>query len=174
MTTGEIPRFTVDDTVALLRTLEGVHDGGGGPDALVRALRTADRAVDGGGDAELVSAALLHDIGRAPEVVERYPGMPHEESGARFCREHGTERMAFLVERQTAARRYLAAVDTDSARPRQHEGAPMTVDEVVAFCDHPWAGDAARLRRWHDAATHPGAPTRSLTFFTMVLRQVWS
>lgn len=173
--TTTLPHFTVDDTVAVLRALDGVHDEDEGVDALEHALQTADRAVDAGGDAELVAAALLHDIGRAPGVVEYFPTMAHEHFGAAFCRAQGSARIACLVARHVPAQRYLMAVDERyadalspaSVRSLARQGGPVSAGEV-------WAADGTRRRRWDDEAKAPGASTRFLDHFGAVLRGVWA
>lgn len=181
MTTA-LPHLSVEETLAILRALDGVHDEDDGVDALAHALQTADLAVEADSDADLVAAALLHDIGRAPGVVEYFPTTPHERSGAAFCRAHGSERMAYLVAQHVPAKRYLVAVDDHyaatlsaaSVRSLARQGGPMSDTEVAAFEAHPWAHDAARLRRWDDRAKVAGAPTRTLDHFRAVLSEVWA
>lgn len=176
-----VPQFTVPDTIEVLQGLARDYDGGEAVDQLAHALQTAEHALVAGADDEVIAAALLHDIGRAPGVVEHYPGLPHEESGARFCRRHCGERAAFLVGRHVPAKRYLVVVDETyaaglspvSQRSLIRQGGPMSPEEVAAFEAQPWAQEAARLRRWDDAAKVPGAPTHDLAYFGRVLERVW-
>lgn len=175
------PSFTVPETLAVLRALEGDVDGGEPVDQLEHALQTAEHALAAGADNEVVIAALLHDIGRAPGVVDHYRGVPHEEAGADFCRRHCGQRVADLVGAHVPAKRYLVAVDAAyaatlspvSQRSLLRQGGPMTSDEVAEFEALPWAQEAARLRRWDDAAKVPGMSTHALEFFEPVLRRGW-
>lgn len=177
-----IPKFTVPETLAVLENLRDDFDGGEAVDQLAHALQTAEHAHAAGAGDEVVAAALLHDIGRAPGVVEHFPGLPHEEAGARFCRDHCGERAAYLVARHVPAKRYLVVVDDAyaaglspaSQRSLVRQGGPMTAEEVTAFEAHPWAADAARLRRWDDGAKVPGVRTHDLEFFGAVLARVWN
>jgi predicted HD phosphohydrolase len=157
-------------TRAELTTLiEGLADlpyGGEAVDQRTHALQTAAHAVTAGADDEIVVAAALHDIGRAPSVATRYRGMPHELAGAAFAREHLTERIAWAIEQHVPAKRYLVAVYPDyhaglspaSVRSLRVQGGPMTPEEVAEFDAHPWGDDAIALRRWDDEAKDPDGP----------------
>lgn len=176
-----VPQFTVPATLDVLRGLTKDYDGGEAVNQLEHALQTAEHALAAGADDEVIAAALLHDIGRAPGVVEHYPGMPHEESGARFCAQHCGERAAFLVGRHVPAKRYLVVVDESyaaglspvSQRSLIRQGGPMTPEEVAEFEAHPWAQEAAQLRRWDDGAKTPGTPTHDLAHFGAILQRIW-
>jgi len=174
-------QFTVEDTLEVLRALESDYDGDEPVDQLAHALQTAEHAHAAGADADVVAAALLHDIGRAPGVVEHYGHQPHEVAGADFCLRHCGERAGYLVGQHVPAKRYLVVVDEEyagalspaSQRSLVKQGGPMTAGEVAGFESHPWAADAARLRRWDDAAKVPGAHTHDLEFFGGLLRDIW-
>lgn len=176
------PAFTVDDTLAVLADLTGDPYEDENVDQLQHALQTAQQARDDDGDDELVAAALLHDIGRAPAILEHYGEGVHEEIGATFCREHLTERCAYMVGQHVPAKRYLVTVDQAyadalspaSVRSLARQGGGMTPDEVREFESHPWAQDAARLRRWDDAAKRAGASTDDLASFERNLRALWA
>ncbi|GAB3562378.1 HD domain-containing protein [Amycolatopsis endophytica] len=173
--------FTVEKTVEVLRALEGDYDGDEAVDQLAHALQTAELARAAGADDDVVAAALLHDIGRAPGVVEHYRGQPHEIAGADFCLRHVGERASYLVGQHVPAKRYLVVIDEAyaaslspaSQRSLIRQGGPMSAEEVTAFESHPWAAEAARLRRWDDAAKVPGARVHELAFYADVLRRVW-
>ncbi|WP_236792746.1 HD domain-containing protein [Amycolatopsis sp. GM8] len=173
--------FSVPDTLAVLRAMAGDYDGGEAVDQLQHALQTAGHALTAEADIEVVVAALLHDVGRAPGVVEHYRGLPHEQAGADFCLRHCGERAAFLVGQHVPAKRYLVVVDAGyaeslspvSQRSLVRQGGPMTPEEVAEFEAHPWAREAAELRRWDDAAKVPGVPTRPLESFEPLLHQLW-
>ena len=139
-------------------------------DLLAHALQTAERARTAGADDELIAAAALHDCGRLAAVEARFPNVPHEEAGARLCAETFGERVAWLIAAHVPAKRYLVATDQyyaaqlspTSVRTLERQGGPMPADELAAFARHPWAADAANLRRWDDLAKTPGAPGLTL------------
>jgi predicted HD phosphohydrolase len=180
--TPEIRMFSVSKTIAILRALEGSSYEDEGVDQLAHALQTAEQALDAGSDDEVVAAALLHDIGRAPDIVECFKNRTHEKAGAEFCEQHCGDRVAYLVGQHVPAKRYLVAVDNDyaaslsqaSQRSLIRQGGPMSADEVAEFESHQWSQEAAQLRRWDDRAKVAGATTRPLEFFEQALRRVWT
>lgn len=155
--------MTPEDLVILIDGLAGLPYGGEAVDQRAHALQAARLAAEDGADDELLVAAALHDVGRAKSVREAYPG-PHEESGAAFAAEHVSERAAWLIAQHVPAKRYLVATDQAyfdglspaSVKSLRVQGGPMSDAEVARFAEHPWAGDALRLRRWDDAAKVPG------------------
>ena len=161
---------SVADLVALLRSGAGLVSDDEAVDELSHALQTAGQALQGGADGELVVAAALHDVGRYPPVQARYPGLAHEEAGARFCRELFGERVGWLVGAHVAAKRYLVVTDRRyaallspaSVASLSVQGGGLNPAEVEAFGAHPWAWDAVALRRWDDLAKVPGAPAPPL------------
>jgi predicted HD phosphohydrolase len=161
--------FTPEALVDLLRTGSGWFDGEA-VDELTHALQTAQHARDAGADDELIAAAALHDCGRLPTIAARFPEMAHEEAGSRFCGDIFSPRVAWLISAHVPAKRYLVATDPDyagrlspvSVRSLEVQGGPMRGDELATFARHPWALDAAALRRWDDRAKVPGAPTPTL------------
>lgn len=179
--TTQIRQCSVPDTLRVLRSMEGNPYEDEGVDQLAHALQTAEQALEADADPEVIAAALLHDIGRAPGVAEYFGGQPHEKAGAEFCRRHCGERTAFLVGQHVPAKRYLVAVDDDyaaslspaSQRSLVRQGGPMTAEEVTEFESNPWSRETAQLRRWDDAAKVPGASTHPLEFYEEALRQVW-
>lgn len=176
------PSFTVDETLQIVADLAHSPYEDEDVDQLEHALQAAQLARNDDGDDELVAAALLHDIGRAPAVLDRYGAGVHEEVGATFCREHLTERCAYMVGQHVPAKRYLVTVDQAyadglspaSVRSLARQGGGMTPEEVREFEAHPWSQDAARLRRWDDGAKRPGARTDDLASFGSTLRGLWA
>jgi gamma-butyrobetaine dioxygenase len=164
----------------LLRDGAGVFVDGEPVDSLAHALQCASLALADGADDELVVAAALHDIGYHPVVTARFPGLPHEASGAAFAAELVGERVAWLIAQHVPAKRYLVATDRGyaaglsdaSLRSLATQGGAMSPAEVEAFERHPWSGDAARLRRWDDQAKVPGAPARTLDELGAVFERV--
>jgi predicted HD phosphohydrolase len=138
------------------------YDGEEVVDDLAHALQTAALAMSAGADADLVGAALLHDVGHHPVLTARFPLTPHERLGADLIRPVLGERAAWVVGQHVAAKRHLAATDPAYAAglsPASREslirqGGPAVLDHLVTG----WGPDALRLRRWDDLAKVPGAP----------------
>jgi gamma-butyrobetaine dioxygenase len=159
-----------EELIDLFDGLAGLPYGGERVDQRTHALQAAAHALAADADDELVLAAAFHDIGRARDVAKAHPGMPHEEAGGAFAREHLTERAAWAIEQHVAAKRYLVAVDPAyhatlspvSVRSLRVQGGPMTRDEVAVFDEHPWSADAVALRRWDDEAKDPEGPVLAI------------
>ena len=156
---------TVDEVLALVDELEEITYGG--MDLRTHALTCGGLAVAADADDTLVTAALLHDIGRARYLAKAAPGIPHEEVGRRFVEERFGERAGWLVAQHEAAGRYLASVDEAyvAGLPRasrgalRRQGGALSATRVAAFEAGPWAADVVALRRWDDAAlAGEGAP----------------
>ncbi|GAA3708403.1 HD domain-containing protein [Nonomuraea antimicrobica] len=155
-----------DELHDLFEGLAGLPYGGEVVDQRTHALQAAAHAVAAGADDELVLAAAFHDVGRARPVAERHRGLPHEQAGAAFARDHLTERSAWAIEQHVAAKRYLVAVDPAyhdtlspvSVRTLRAQGGPMSPEETAAFEAHAWSSDAVALRRWDDTAKDPEGP----------------
>ena len=147
------------------------------------ALQCAALAEADGADAELVAAALLHDVGHLLLADERDPGegrerdLQHEAVAGRWLRRHFTDAVVDPVVLHVQAKRYLCAVDPryhdglspGSVRSLELQGGPLDAAGVAAFEVLPRADDAARLRRWDDRAKVAAAPTPSLDQYRELL-----
>ena len=152
----------------MLSSLAGVVDGDEPIDELSHALQCASLALRAGAPAELLAAALFHDVGRAEAVRAECPGLPHETAGARWLEPRLGERVAWLVAAHVPAKVYLVSADEGyfhglsrasvASLARQRRREPHL--EQMVF--HPWWPDALRPRRWDDAAKVPGALTASV------------
>jgi predicted HD phosphohydrolase len=145
----------------VLGSLAGVFDGEEPVDELSHALQCAGHAIHDGVDAELVTAALLHDVARSPLVAPQYPDLPHELAAAAWLRPRFGERVAWLAGAHVAAKLFLLEVDPGYLRLLSPEsvktaGAQRS-NETPWPVDHPWWPDAVRLRRWDDAAKRTDA-----------------
>jgi phosphonate degradation associated HDIG domain protein len=131
------------------------------------ALQTAVIAEAAGASDALVIAALLHDIGHLLGPGEHAaPGRDprHEDLGNQWLANHFGSAVTEPIRMHVAAKRYLCATEPGyaeslsfaSAESLVAQGGPMTALEVRKFVQTPWAREAARLRRWDDAAKVPG------------------
>lgn len=149
---------TVDEVLALVDELEEISYAG--MDVRRHALASAALAIEADADAGLVTATLLHDVGRARYLARAAPGVPHEEVGGRFVAARFGDRAAWLVRQHVTAKRYLATVDDPyvASLPQpaknalRRQGGTLSARQVERFEGCPWAGDAVALRRWDDQA----------------------
>jgi [1-hydroxy-2-(trimethylamino)ethyl]phosphonate dioxygenase len=151
---------------------------------LQHALQAASQAEAAGADAELIAAALLHDIGHLlHDLPEDAPdhGIDdrHEMLGERWLEKHFSSSVVDPVRLHVEAKRYLCAseegyLDLLSEPSRQSlmlQGGPMNAAEIKAFESHPHHQRAVRLRRWDDQAKDPTLVTRGIDHFAKYLDQ---
>ena len=146
-------------------------------------LQAAYLAEQDGAGPELVAAALLHDFGHLihdlPEdSAEHGVDTRHEEVGAAYLTRYFVPAVVEPTRMHVAAKRYLCAVDPaylGSLSPAsilslKLQGGPYTPDEARAFEALPFAAEAARLRRYDDAAKIAGGWTPDLEHYRPSLK----
>lgn len=125
---------------------------------LQHSLQTATRAEDDGADIEIIVAALVHDLGDelAPEN--------HSQLAAALLRPYVRAEVHWVVEMHGLFQmRYYA----------HHLG--MDPDGYLAHREHPWFNSCVRFcERYDQAAFDPDYPTRPLSHFEPMLREVFS
>jgi phosphonate degradation associated HDIG domain protein len=145
---------------------------------LEHALQTAALAEAEGADDELVTAALLHDLGHLLQDLGDTPTLRgvddlHQYAAVPFLRGLFSERVLGAVALHVDAKRYLCAtqpgyhdaLSADSQRSLVLQGGVFDAEQAAAFIARPGAGEAVRLRTWDDLAKAAGAPTPPLTHF---------
>jgi [1-hydroxy-2-(trimethylamino)ethyl]phosphonate dioxygenase len=145
-------------------------------------LQTADAAVRGDASANLVAAALLHDVGHlvhtmATDAADHGIDTVHEEVGARWLSRAFPDGVTAPIRLHVAAKRYLCATSAEysavlspaSVHSLVLQGGPMTPAEIVAFqsLDH-WS-DAVRVRRWDDEGKVAGRAVASFEHYRPLL-----
>lgn len=130
------------------------------------ALQSAALAREANAPAELVTAALLHDIGHLLGGAE-LPGDCaadlddcHESTGHAFLKQYFGPAVAEPVRLHVAAKRYLCTVDPEyqsclsptSLKSFQDQGGVMNGLELATFRLEPHFDAAVQLRRWDDQA----------------------
>ena len=142
------------------------------------ALQSALMAQRDGAPDSLVVAALLHDVGhlvhRGPEdLADLGIDARHEEIGARWLSRFFAEEITEPIRLHVAAKRYLCAHDPQyssslSEASRQSlrlQGGPFDEEESRRFLRLPYAEEAARLRRWDEAAKVRGLTLPAVASF---------
>jgi phosphonate degradation associated HDIG domain protein len=149
---------------------------------LEHALQCAQLARDAGGDAEMIIAALLHDIGHLLDEEGLHDDgigvIDHDAVGARYLRERGfSDRVAQLVSGHVAAKRYLtltnpsyfARLSPASVATLQLQGGPMTDEEASAFGRDPLFDQKLRLRSWDEQGKLVGSGVAPLSSYRDLL-----
>jgi predicted HD phosphohydrolase len=145
---------------------------------LEHALQTALAARRHQARAEMITAALLHDIGHFlhefdQDCADANIDSQHEIVGEQFLRKYFKADVAELVKHHVNAKRYLTATNEKysnnltgaSLKSLQLQGGPMQPHEVQAFEAHPLFHDILLLRCWDEGAKIPNKPLPPITDF---------
>lgn len=143
----------------LITALEGLGDSlqGYQISRLEHSLQSATRAEADGADIDMVVAALVHDIGDvlAPEN--------HSQMAAAILRPFVRAEVTWVIEMHGLFQmKYYA----------HHYG--NNPDGYLAYADHKWFDSCARFCELYDqAAFDPAYPTKPLSYFAPMLREVF-
>lgn len=169
---------TVEDCINLLSERGHSEYGGEAVTQLEHALQCAMLAETENASAELITAALLHDIGHmlhtlANDAPEDGIDDAHENLGGHFLRQIFPESVTEPVRLHVPAKRYLCSTDEkyhrELSRPSiislKLQGGLMSTEELAEFSQNPFSQDAIRLRHWDDAAKVKNLLTPPLASF---------
>jgi phosphonate degradation associated HDIG domain protein len=145
---------------------------------LEHALQTALLAQADGADDELVTAALLHDLGHLLHDLGETPSLQgvddvHQYRALPFLRGLFGDGVILPIKLHVDAKRYLcamhmgyfAALSDDSRRSLGLQGGIFNEGQAEAFMARHGAADAVRLRLWDDQAKTAGLATPPLAHF---------
>src|SRR5688572_13916896 len=151
---------------------------GEGVSQLEHALQSAERAEREGAAPELVTAALLHDLGHMLNLQGETPTArgiddQHQYFAVPFLRGLFPAAVIEPIRLHVDAKRALCALEAgyhealseDSKRSLGLQGGTFSPADAAAFRARPYGEDAMRLRRWDDAAKVPGAVTPPLEHY---------
>jgi phosphonate degradation associated HDIG domain protein len=152
---------------------------------LEHALQCATLAEAEGADDELVTAALLHDIGHLTQDLGDSPTLRgiddrHQHAALPHLKGLFSTRVLGAIGLHVDAKRYLcatrpgyhAALSDDSKRSLVLQGGAFDAAQAAAFIAHAGAADAVRVRVWDDLAKAPSMVTPPLTHFLDRARRV--
>ena len=149
---------------------------------LEHALQTAALAEDEGASDELVTAALLHDLGHLLHDLGETPTAQgiddiHQYRALPFLRglfnsTHADEVLGAIAQHVDAKRylcatrpAYFGALSDDSKRSLALQGGIFSAEQAAQFIAQPGAAGAVRLRIWDDRAKTVGLATPPLSHF---------
>ena len=127
-------------------------------DRLHHSLQTATRAENDGADIELVVAALVHDLGDdlAPEN--------HSQMAAAIIRPYVREEVTWIIEHHGVFQMFYYG-----------DAAGVNKDERERWRGHKWFDSCERFcGAWDQMAFDPDYPTKPLSHFEPMLREVFS
>lgn len=177
----------LDQVMALLEKAGAARYGMEAVSQLEHALQCAMHAERTGSTPELVTAALLHDIGHLvgdgdEGQAEAGVDARHEEIAADWLSRYFPQSVVAPVRLHVNAKRYLchaeplywAGLSQASKTSLQVQGGIYDESEAAAFIALPFAADAVKLRRWDDAAKSPRLQTPDLAHYRSVVAAVLS
>jgi phosphonate degradation associated HDIG domain protein len=151
---------------------------------LEHALQCALLAEQEDQSAEVIAAALLHDIGHllhahGEDYLEHGTNDRHEELGSRFLSRAFGPAVTEPIHLHVPAKRYLCAVrpgyfDTlspASVRSLELQGESMNAAEVLAFESHIYFRAATKVREYDDRAKVVGLVTPPFAYFRKYLER---
>lgn len=170
--------LTIDDIETVFARRGDEQYSGEPVTQLEHALQSAALAEAEGADDELVTAALLHDLGHLLQDLGESPTLRgvddvHQYAALPFLRGLFGERVLGGIRLHVDAKRYLCAtraeyhdaLSEDSKRSLKLQGGVFDAAQAQAFIAQPGAPDAVRLRLWDDQAKVAGLPTPPLTHY---------
>jgi len=141
-------------------------------------LQAAMLAECSGADADLITSALLHDVGHLlHDLSENGPeeGIDdaHEELAYEWLSQYFPPEVYVPVQCHVLAKRYLCTVDPDyqatlsepSLLSLELQGGKLSAKEVAETEANPHFESIIELRRWDDLAKVSGLPTPTLEHF---------
>jgi phosphonate degradation associated HDIG domain protein len=166
------------DIEKLFRDHGQIAYAGEGVTQLEHALQAAQRAQAAGGGDELVTAALLHDLGHLLNLQGDTPTArgiddQHQYFAIPFVRALFAPAVVEAIRLHVDAKRalcalepdYYEALSEDSKRSLTLQGGIFSKDETEKFLAKPFAQNALKVRRWDDAAKVPGEVTSPLAHY---------
>jgi phosphonate degradation associated HDIG domain protein len=170
--------LTLEDIVELFARRGGEQYAGEPVTQLEHALQSAALAEAEDADDELVTAALLHDLGHLLHDLGDTPTLHgvddiHQYRALPFLRGLFGDAVLDAIGLHVDAKRYLcavrpgyfAALSDDSKRSLGLQGGIFNEGQAEAFIDRRGARAAVRVREWDDRAKAAGLATPPLAHF---------
>lgn len=143
------------------------------------ATQSALLAQNAGAIPELITSALLHDIGHMladdpleannPTIINDF----HEELAANYLSPFFPDSVTEPIRLHVPAKRYICTVDpiyydllsVASQKSFHLQGGYMSEDEIKAFENNPYYKEAVMVRRWDDLAKDVTLPAIDINIF---------
>ena len=150
---------------------------------LEHALQCAELAEINNFSKEIITAALLHDIGHllydGEDPIHEGEDGYHENLGADYLSSYYGEEVTRPIRAHVSCKRYLSTVEDGyydilseaSKISLQAQGGPFTKEEAEAFIKKPFMKEAVELRRFDDQAKILNKRTPNLENFRHYLEE---
>jgi phosphonate degradation associated HDIG domain protein len=172
----------LDQIMTLLEKAGAERYGGENVSQLEHALQCAMHAERMGSSPELITAALLHDIGHLVDegdegLADKGVDAFHETIAADWLSRYFPDAVVEPVRLHVDAKRYLcraeqsywAGLSQGSKTSLEVQGGIYSDAEAAIFIAKPFAEDAVKLRRWDDAAKSPRLKTPELGHYRPIV-----
>ncbi len=170
--------LTLEDIETLFDRHGGAQYSGEPVTQLAHALQSAYLAEQAGADDELVTAALLHDLGHLLNDQGETPSLRgvddlHQYFALPFLRGVFGERVLCAIKWHVDAKRYLCAtrpaywgsLSDDSKRSLELQGGIFSAEQAAQFIGQENAAEAVQLRLWDDQAKSADMVTPPLAHY---------
>jgi len=150
---------------------------------LEHALQCAELAEKNNFSKEIITAALLHDIGHllydGDDPIHDGKDGYHENLGADYLSSYYGDEVTHPIKAHVACKRYLSSVEKGyydilseaSKISLKAQGGPFTKNEAEAFIKKPFMKEAVELRRLDDQAKVLNKKTPNLEHFKNCLEK---
>ena len=144
---------------------------------LEHALQCAELAEQHKQTKEIITAALLHDIGHllydGKDPIYKGKDGHHENLGADYLSQYFDEKVTLPIRAHVNSKRYLAfakkgyydLLSEASKISLVVQGGPFTKEEAEEFINKPFMKDAVKLRRFDDLAKELNKITPPIEYF---------
>ena len=150
---------------------------------LEHALQCAELTEQNNFPKEIITAALLHDIGHllydGEDPVHEGKDGYHENLGADYLSEYFGEAVTLPIRAHVDSKRYLSAVEKEyyellseaSKKSLEVQGGPFTKEQADEFIQKPFMKQAVEIRRFDDQAKILNKKTPDLLHFKQYVEQ---
>ena len=144
---------------------------------LEHALQCAELTEQSDHSKEMITAALLHDIGHllydGEDPIHEGIDGKHENLGADYLSQYFDEKVTLPIRAHVNSKRYLAFAEKNyynllseaSKTSLVTQGGPFTQEEAKKFINQPWMKEAVQLRKFDDLAKELNKVTPPIEYF---------
>ena len=150
---------------------------------LEHALQCAELTEKNNFTKEIITAALLHDIGHLiyddEDPIHEGKDGHHENLGADYLSQYFDEIVTLPIRAHVDSKRYLSAVEKEyyellseaSKKSLEVQGGPFTKEQADVFIKKPFMEQAVEIRRFDDQAKILNKKTPDLLHFKQYVEQ---
>lgn len=177
--------LAIDAIITLFETRGEKMYGAEAVSQVEHALQCGTLAEADGASPELITAAVLHDLGHLVHELGDDPAAQgaddvHQYLALPFLRATFPEAVLAPIRLHVDAKRYLCSAEPGywdtlsfaSKRSLELQGGIYSVEQAEAFIAQAYAHDAVALRRWDDQSKVPALETPDVGHFATIMRSI--